>query len=94
MKIGPTNEVGVICVDRRKGARGAPEIGVLGSFSQIPSKNYDNGLDGITFSNSYAYVKKGLNWTGVLVEASPRNYQQQLEMNHPNKIANVHAGIC
>ena len=50
------------------------------------------GLDGVTFSNSYVY-SKGLNWTGVLVEASPRNYQQ-LVRNRPKEIANVHAGVC
>ena len=50
------------------------------------------GLNGIRFSNSYVY-NKGLNWTGVLVEASPRNYQQ-LVRNRPNEIANVHAGVC
>eukprot|EP00985_Skeletonema_marinoi_P010642 scaffold4979_cov82-Skeletonema_marinoi.AAC.1 len=50
------------------------------------------GLDGVRFSNSYVY-NKGLNWTGVLVEASPRNYQQ-LVRNRPNEIANVHAGVC
>lgn len=50
------------------------------------------GLDGVTFSNSYVY-NKGLNWTGVLVEASPRNYQQ-LVRNRPNEIANVHAAVC
>eukprot|EP00985_Skeletonema_marinoi_P002680 scaffold1107_cov113-Skeletonema_marinoi.AAC.2 len=47
------------------------------------------GLDGVRASNSYVY-NKGLNWTGVLVEASPRNYQQ-LVINRPNEIANVHA---
>mmetsp|Transcript_5868 Transcript_5868/g.8510 ORF Transcript_5868/g.8510 Transcript_5868/m.8510 type:complete len:292 (+) Transcript_5868:93-968(+) len=50
------------------------------------------GLNGVRFSNSYMY-NKGLNWTGVLVEASPRNYQQ-LVVNRPNEIANVHAGVC
>jgi len=50
------------------------------------------GLDGISFSNSYLY-NKGLNWTGVLVEASPRNYEQLIK-NRPNEIANVHAGVC
>uniref|UniRef100_A0A7S2PPM3 Methyltransferase FkbM domain-containing protein n=1 Tax=Skeletonema marinoi TaxID=267567 RepID=A0A7S2PPM3_9STRA len=50
------------------------------------------GLDGVTFSNTYVY-NKGLNWSGVLVEASPMNYQQ-LVRNRPNEIANVHAGVC
>ena len=50
------------------------------------------GLDGVTFSNTYVY-NKGLNWSGVLVEASPMNYQQ-LVRNRPNEIANVNAGVC
>ncbi|KAK1737305.1 hypothetical protein QTG54_012172 [Skeletonema marinoi] len=45
------------------------------------------GLDGVTFSNTYVY-NKGLNWSGVLVEASPMNYLQ-LVRNRPNEIANV-----
>ena len=50
------------------------------------------GLDGFRFSNSYLY-NKGLGWTGVLVEASPRNYEELIK-NRPNEIANVHAGVC
>jgi len=50
------------------------------------------GLDGITISNSYLY-NKGLNWTGILVEASPVNYAKLIK-NRQNEIATVHAGVC
>lgn len=49
------------------------------------------GLDGVKFSNSYVF-NRAFNWTGVLVEASPRNYQQLIK-NRPNDL-NVHAGVC
>ena len=50
------------------------------------------GLNGVRFSNSFVY-NKGLNWTGVLVEASPQSYRELIK-NRPNEIANVHAGVC
>jgi hypothetical protein len=50
------------------------------------------GLDGIEFSNTHVF-HEGLDWKGVLVEASPTNYKS-LVRNRPNEIANVHAGVC
>jgi FkbM family methyltransferase len=50
------------------------------------------GLDGIRSSNTYVF-HKGLDWKGVLVEASPRNYKKMVQ-NRPNEIANVHAAVC
>eukprot|EP00538_Stauroneis_constricta_P001070 CAMPEP_0119545744 /NCGR_PEP_ID=MMETSP1352-20130426/413_1 /TAXON_ID=265584 /ORGANISM="Stauroneis constricta, Strain CCMP1120" /LENGTH=291 /DNA_ID=CAMNT_0007590339 /DNA_START=70 /DNA_END=945 /DNA_ORIENTATION=+ len=50
------------------------------------------GLDGKKFSNTYVF-NKGLDWKGVLVEASPEAYKD-LEKNRPNEIATVHGGVC
>jgi hypothetical protein len=50
------------------------------------------GLDGVRFSNTHVF-HKGLDWKGVLVEASPTNYKNMVR-NRPNEIANVHAGVC
>jgi FkbM family methyltransferase len=50
------------------------------------------GLDGVRFSNTHVF-HKGLDWKGVLVEASPKNYKN-LVRNRPNEIANVHAAVC
>lgn len=49
-------------------------------------------LDGIAFSNSYVF-HKALEWKGVLVEASPRNYDL-LVQNRPDELAVTHAGVC
>jgi len=49
-------------------------------------------LDGLRFSNSYVF-NKGLNWTGVLIEASPQNFQE-MAANRPKEIARVHAAVC
>eukprot|EP00538_Stauroneis_constricta_P002656 CAMPEP_0119547524 /NCGR_PEP_ID=MMETSP1352-20130426/1631_1 /TAXON_ID=265584 /ORGANISM="Stauroneis constricta, Strain CCMP1120" /LENGTH=285 /DNA_ID=CAMNT_0007592471 /DNA_START=83 /DNA_END=937 /DNA_ORIENTATION=- len=50
------------------------------------------GLDGKRYSNTYVF-NKGLDWKGVLVEASPQNYEN-LKLNRPNEIATVHGGVC
>lgn len=50
------------------------------------------GLDGITFSNTYAYNKL-MGWKGVLVELGPNNYKQ-LVKNRPHELATVNAGVC
>lgn len=51
-------------------------------------------LDGMTFSNSYAF-NKGMGWKGVLVELSPDNYNK-LVVNRPpeHEQAVVNAGVC
>lgn len=48
-------------------------------------------LDGVDGSNSYAF--RSLNWRGVLVEGSPRNYAA-LEKNRLDELAVVHAAVC
>ncbi|KAI8462654.1 MAG: hypothetical protein J3K34DRAFT_447228 [Monoraphidium minutum] len=48
-------------------------------------------LDGVTFSNTYM-LSKGLNWTGVLIEANPSSFNQ-LEVNRPHD-TNVNAAVC
>lgn len=50
------------------------------------------GLDGVALSNSHVF-HFGLDWKGVLVEASPTMYPQ-LVQNRPNEIATIHAGVC
>mmetsp|Transcript_33819 Transcript_33819/g.52701 ORF Transcript_33819/g.52701 Transcript_33819/m.52701 type:complete len:322 (+) Transcript_33819:233-1198(+) len=49
-------------------------------------------LNGVTYSNTHVF-HFGLQWKGVLVEASPRNYKELIE-NRKNEIATVHAGAC
>lgn len=56
-----------------------------GSYMEI------GGLDGVRFSNTYVF-NKGLNWTGVLAEASPKNFAQ-LVVNRPRDLA-INAGVC
>lgn len=50
-------------------------------------------FDGITFSNTYALVKRG--WTGVMVEASPRTFVklQNNVANYKNNLTLVNACI-
>jgi FkbM family methyltransferase len=48
-------------------------------------------LDGVKYSNSHAF-NKALNWSGILIEASPIN-AVQLKRNRPNDIT-VHAAVC
>jgi len=50
------------------------------------------GFDGETYSNSYLF-HYGLDWNGVLVEASPTNFAKMIK-NRPNEIATVNAGVC
>lgn len=50
------------------------------------------GFDGSKFSNSYAF-HKGLNWKGILIEASPTNYALMVK-NRPSEIATIHSAIC
>jgi hypothetical protein len=49
------------------------------------------GLDGITYSNSYAYHHL-YNWTGVLVEPNPTSFEQ-FQRNRP-KDTTIHAAVC
>ncbi|GFH50090.1 hypothetical protein CTEN210_06566 [Chaetoceros tenuissimus] len=49
-------------------------------------------LDGIHFSNSFVF-NKALDWKGLLIEASPTNYEA-LENNRKEEIALIHAGVC
>lgn len=48
-------------------------------------------LDGITFSNTHLF-SKGLNWTGVLIEASPSNYRKLLQNRQQDELH--HSAIC
>jgi hypothetical protein len=50
------------------------------------------GLNGVRFSNTYVFNTM-LGWKGVLVELGPKNFKQ-LQVNRPNEIATVHAGVC
>ena len=50
------------------------------------------GLDEVRFSNTYVFNKM-LGWKGVLVELGPKNFER-LQVNRPNEIATVHAGVC
>ena len=61
-------------------------------------KNICNGrylemgaLNGLTFSNSYLFAK-AMQWTGLLIEASPRHYAK-LVHHRPESTA-VHAVVC
>jgi FkbM family methyltransferase len=49
-------------------------------------------LNGVKFSNSYLF-HFGMNWKGVLIEASPTSFSE-LVKNRQNEIATVHAGVC
>ena len=49
-------------------------------------------LDGITYSNSHVF-HKARQWKGVLIEASPPNYEK-LVKNRPDEIATIHAAVC
>ena len=46
------------------------------------------GYDGETFSNTL-YMERSLNWTGLLVEASPKNFNKLLEKNRKSWISNT-----
>lgn len=48
-------------------------------------------LDGVTYSNSHVF-SKALNWSGILIEASPSN-AAKLARNRPNDIC-VNAAVC
>ena len=48
-------------------------------------------LDGITFSNTYAF-NKALGWKGVLIELSPTTFAR-LRANRPNELAVVNAVV-
>jgi hypothetical protein len=49
-------------------------------------------LDGITFSNTYAF-NKALGWKGVLIELSPATFAR-LRANRPDELAVVNAVVC
>jgi FkbM family methyltransferase len=49
-------------------------------------------LDGLRSSNTHVF-NKVFGWKGVLVELSPKNYQN-LVKNRPNEIATVNAAVC
>lgn len=63
-------------------------------FDQICGGTYleMGGFTGIHFSNSYVF-HKALDWKGVMIEASPTNYEQLIK-NRPDEIATVNAGVC
>ncbi|KAL3918344.1 MAG: hypothetical protein SGILL_004285, partial [Bacillariaceae sp.] len=48
-------------------------------------------LDGLQFSNSYLFNKE-LEWSGVLIELSPRDYEK-LKINRPNDMT-INAAVC
>lgn len=49
-------------------------------------------LDGVLFSNTY-FFNRMLQWKGLLVELSPRNYAK-LKVNRPEELAVVNAAVC
>ncbi len=63
-------------------------------FDQICGGTYIEmgALDGKFFSNSYVF-NKALDWKGVLIEASPAQYEG-LVKNRQNEIATINVGIC
>ena len=63
-------------------------------FDQICGGTYIEmgALDGKFFSNSYVF-NKALDWKGVLIEASPSQYEG-LVKNRQNEIATINVGIC
>lgn len=48
-------------------------------------------LDGIRFSNTHIF-SKGLNWTGVLIEASPSNYKKLSRNRQEDELH--HSAVC
>jgi len=50
-------------------------------------------LDGVRFSNTYAFHISELDWRGVNVEMIPENYER-LVANRPYDMANIHAAVC
>lgn len=48
-------------------------------------------LDGIWLSNTHLF-SKGLNWTGVLIEASPSNYKKLLQNRQEDELH--HSAVC
>lgn len=48
-------------------------------------------LDGIRYSNTYLF-SKGLNWTGILIEASPANFQRLANNRRHDQLH--HNAIC
>lgn len=50
-------------------------------------------LDGVKFSNTYAFYKSALNWRGVMVELIPDNYEKLIQ-NRPDEFANIHGAVC
>jgi FkbM family methyltransferase len=67
---------------------------LLGWFNGLCNGTYIEmgGLDGELFSNTFVF-NRALQWQGLLVEASPSNYQK-LVQNRPNELATVHAAVC
>jgi hypothetical protein len=67
---------------------------LLGWFNGLCNGTYIEmgGLDGVRLSNTYVF-NKALHWKGLLVEASPSNFEK-LEMNRPSELATVHAAVC
>eukprot|EP00929_Paragymnodinium_shiwhaense_P054742 TRINITY_DN27435_c0_g1_i10.p1 TRINITY_DN27435_c0_g1~~TRINITY_DN27435_c0_g1_i10.p1 ORF type:complete len:246 (-),score=10.52 TRINITY_DN27435_c0_g1_i10:570-1244(-) len=49
-------------------------------------------LDGRLFSNSFVFNRK-LNWSGVLIEADPVNFNK-IAKNRPKEQAVVHGAVC
>jgi hypothetical protein len=70
------------------------DVRLLGWFNGLCQGTYIEmgGLNGVRFSNTYGF-NKGLGWKGLLVEASPANFQQ-LVTNRPDELATVHAAVC
>ena len=49
-------------------------------------------FDGVTYSNTFALEHCG-NWTGLLIEASPRNYER-LKAETRRRVHKVHSAVC
>ncbi|CAB9520085.1 expressed unknown protein [Seminavis robusta] len=75
-------------------SQGKEDLELFKWFGKLCNGTYMEmgALDGIEFSNTHAF-HHGLDWKGLLLEASPRNYEK-LVKNRPNELALVHAGVC
>ncbi|KAL7479027.1 hypothetical protein ACHAWX_000289 [Stephanocyclus meneghinianus] len=64
-------------------------------FSNVCGGSYIEmgALDGKRFSNSY-YFNQAMGWKGLLIEASPENYEQ-LKVNRQDELVPpIHAAVC
>lgn len=62
-------------------------LGARGVFVEL------GAYDGITYSNTLA-LERCFNWTGLLIEANPRNFEKLSRANVNRRVAKVNSAVC